>query len=123
MPNLPDVPTVGETVPGFEFYSWYGLWGPAKLPEDIAARLNAEVNKALAGDMREKLTQQGLLLDARLDRRLRQVPARRHGARRARSSPTGTSVPSEHGDAPSSPAAAPASARRSRERLLAEAGA
>ncbi len=62
VPNQPDMPTVGETVPGFEFYSWYGLWGPAHLPRDIATRLNAEVNKALAGDMREKLTQQGLLL-------------------------------------------------------------
>ena len=61
-PNLPDVPTVAETVPGFEFYSWYGLWGPAKLPEDIRVRLNAEVNKALASDMREKFTAQGLLL-------------------------------------------------------------
>jgi len=61
-PNLPDVPTVAETIPGFEFYSWYGLWGPAKLPEDIRGRLNAEVNKALASDMREKFTAQGLLL-------------------------------------------------------------
>ena len=62
-PNLPDVPTVAETIPGYEFYSWYGLWGPAKLPEDIRTRLNAEVNKALASaDMREKFTQQGLLL-------------------------------------------------------------
>ena len=61
-PNLPDVPTVGETIPGYEFYSWYGLWGPAKLPADITQRLNAEVNKALAGDMKDKLAQQGLLL-------------------------------------------------------------
>jgi len=61
-PNLPDVPTVAETIPGFEFYSWYGLWGPAKLPEDIRVRLNAEVNKALASDMREKFTAQGLML-------------------------------------------------------------
>jgi len=61
-PNLPDVPTVGETIPGYEFYSWYGLWGPAKLPMDITQRLNAEVNKALASDMHEKLAQQGLLL-------------------------------------------------------------
>jgi tripartite-type tricarboxylate transporter receptor subunit TctC len=61
-PNLPDVPTVAETIPGYEFYSWYGLWGPAKLPADITARLNAEVNKALATDMREKAIQQGLLL-------------------------------------------------------------
>ena len=62
VPSLPSVPTVGETIPGYEFYSWYGLWGPANLPKEIAQRLNAEVNKALAGDMRDKLTQQGLLL-------------------------------------------------------------
>jgi tripartite-type tricarboxylate transporter receptor subunit TctC len=62
VPNQPELPTVGESVPGFEFYSWYGLWGPANLPKDVAAKLNAEVNKALATDMREKLTQQGLLL-------------------------------------------------------------
>ena len=61
-PNLPDVPTVGETIPGFEFYSWYGLWGPAKLPADVTQKLNAEVNKALASDMRDKLTPQGLML-------------------------------------------------------------
>ena len=61
-PNLPDVPTVAETIPGYEFYSWYGLWGPAKLPADVTQRLNAEVNKALATDMKDKLTQQGLLL-------------------------------------------------------------
>ena len=61
-PNLPDVPTVAETIPGYEAYSWYGLWGPAKLPADIAAHLNAEVNKALASDMREKFTTLGLLL-------------------------------------------------------------
>ena len=62
VPNQPDMPTVAESVPGYEFYSWYGLWGPASLPKDIATRLNAEVNKALATDMQEKLTQQGLLL-------------------------------------------------------------
>lgn len=61
-PNLPDVPTVSETLPGYEFYSWYGLWGPAKLPADITHKLNAETNKALASDMREKLLQQGLVL-------------------------------------------------------------
>jgi len=58
--SLPDVPTVGETIPGYEFYSWYGLWGPAKLPADITQRLNTEVNKALA-EMGPKLKEQGLL--------------------------------------------------------------
>ena len=62
VPSQPDMPTVAETVPGYEFYSWYGLWGPASLPKEIATRLNAEVNKALASDMRDKLTPQGLLL-------------------------------------------------------------
>ncbi len=62
LPTLPDVPTVSETVPGYEFTSWYGLWGPAKLPGDITQRLNEEINKALASDMREKLLAQGILL-------------------------------------------------------------
>ena len=61
-PNLPDVPTVAETLPGYEFFSWYGLWAPVKLQEDVKQKLNAEVNKALATDMHEKLTQQGLVL-------------------------------------------------------------
>ena len=59
---IPNLPTVGETVPGYEFYSWYGRWGPAKLPLDVAQRLNAEVNKALASEMNDKLSQRGLLL-------------------------------------------------------------
>jgi len=58
--SLPDVPTVGETIPGYEFYSWYGLWGPARLPADITQRLNTEVNKALT-EMTPKLREQGLL--------------------------------------------------------------
>ena len=62
-PNLPDVPTVGETIPGYEFYSWYGLWGPARLPADITTRLNAETNKALAGELKDKLLAQGLVLN------------------------------------------------------------
>lgn len=62
LPTLPDVPTVGETIKGYEFYSWYGLWGPAKLAPDIVKKLNDETNKALASDMRDKLLGQGLLL-------------------------------------------------------------
>ncbi len=62
LPTLPDVPTVAETLPGYEFTSWYGLWGPAKLPAEITRRLNAETNKAVAGDLRERLLSQGILL-------------------------------------------------------------
>ena len=60
VPNLPDVPTVAETIPGYEFYSWYGLWAPAKTPPALVQRLNIEVNKALA-EIGPKLKEQGLL--------------------------------------------------------------
>ena len=62
LPTLPEVPTVAETIPGYEFTSWYGLWGPANLPADITQKLNAEINKALASDLRDKLLAQGILL-------------------------------------------------------------
>jgi len=60
--SLPDVPTVGETVPGYEFYSWYGLWGKRGLPEDVVQTLNAEVNRALEGEMKDRFAAQGLLM-------------------------------------------------------------
>jgi len=60
VPSLPDVPTVAETIPGYAFYSWYGLWAPAKTAPALVQRLNAEVNKALV-DMAPKLKEQGLL--------------------------------------------------------------
>jgi tripartite-type tricarboxylate transporter receptor subunit TctC len=59
-PNLPEVATVAETLPGYEFYSWYGLWAPAKTSPEIVQRLNTEVNKALAAEIREKFSAQGL---------------------------------------------------------------
>jgi tripartite-type tricarboxylate transporter receptor subunit TctC len=61
LPNLPDVQTAGETLPGFECASWYGLWAPAKTSADIVARLNAAVNKALAADLADKLVADGLV--------------------------------------------------------------
>jgi len=63
IPSMPDVAAVAETLPGFEFYSWYGLWGPPGLPKDIVLKLNSEVNKALAtSEMNDRLVPQGLLL-------------------------------------------------------------
>src|SRR6185369_15339086 len=44
---LPDVPIVAETVPGYEMTVWYGSFGPAGMPGDIVARLNAEIARAL----------------------------------------------------------------------------
>ena len=46
--QLPDIPTIGETVKGFEFTSWFGTFVPAGTPKAIVDRLNAEINKALA---------------------------------------------------------------------------
>jgi len=63
VPSMPDVQTASEAIPGFEFYSWYGLWGPAGLPPAITQRLNTEVNKALAApEFTERLTPQGIQL-------------------------------------------------------------
>jgi tripartite-type tricarboxylate transporter receptor subunit TctC len=45
---LPDVPTVAETVPGYEMTVWYGAFGPAGIPKDIVAKLNSEIARALA---------------------------------------------------------------------------
>lgn len=46
---LPEVPTVAESgMPAFEYYSWYGLWGPPGLSADIVQKLNADVNRWLA---------------------------------------------------------------------------
>jgi tripartite-type tricarboxylate transporter receptor subunit TctC len=45
---LPDVPTVGDFVPGFEASQWWGLGAPRNSPPEIIAKLNAETNIALA---------------------------------------------------------------------------
>ena len=45
---LPDVPSVSEVLPGYEMSVWYAVFGPAGMPRELVAKLNAEVNKALA---------------------------------------------------------------------------
>ncbi len=53
---LPSVPTVGETVPGYEMSVWYAAFGPAGVPKTIVARLNTEINRILVlTDVREKM--------------------------------------------------------------------
>lgn len=44
---MPDLPTIAETVPGAEFFSWYGLFAPAGTPRDIIMKLNEAANKEL----------------------------------------------------------------------------
>ncbi len=45
---LPDIPTVGEFVPGYESSSWFGVGAPKNTPAEIVERLNKEINAALA---------------------------------------------------------------------------
>jgi tripartite-type tricarboxylate transporter receptor subunit TctC len=53
---LPDVPTVGETVPGYEMSVWYGAFGPAGMPRTIVAKLNAEISRILfLPDVKKKM--------------------------------------------------------------------
>jgi tripartite-type tricarboxylate transporter receptor subunit TctC len=46
--TLPDIPTVGEIIPGYEASSWYGIGAPGKTPAEIVDRLNKEINAGLA---------------------------------------------------------------------------
>lgn len=48
LPSLPDVPAIAEIYPGSEIELWYGIFGPAGMPDDIVAKLNAEINVLLA---------------------------------------------------------------------------
>ena len=59
--GLPDTPTIAESgYPGFEASTWYGMLAPAGTPATVVARLNAEVNRALAAkDVRERLAGEG----------------------------------------------------------------
>ncbi|MFO1271725.1 MAG: tripartite tricarboxylate transporter substrate binding protein [Rubrivivax sp.] len=62
LPALPEVPTVAEMYPGFEADQWYGLVAPAGTPAERVARLNAEVNRALAApEVQQQLATEGAL--------------------------------------------------------------
>ena len=62
-PLLPDVPTLGETVPGYNGTLWIGLFAPVGLPANVLDRLNGGMAKVLASkDLRDKLVQQGVEL-------------------------------------------------------------
>ena len=45
---LPDIPTIGDFVPGFEASQWVGLHAPKNTPSEIIGKLNAEINAGLA---------------------------------------------------------------------------
>ena len=55
--QLPEVPTIAETVPGYELTNWFGLVAPAATPKDLLAKISADVQKALQDPgLREKIT-------------------------------------------------------------------
>jgi tripartite-type tricarboxylate transporter receptor subunit TctC len=59
-PELPDVPTVAETVPGYEASALFGMGAPARTPPEIIARLNHEINEVLAEpEIRKRLVELG----------------------------------------------------------------
>ncbi len=59
-PSFPDVPTIGDTVNGYEATAWFGIGMPKGAPREAIERINAEVNRALADPkMRERLAALG----------------------------------------------------------------
>jgi len=58
---LPDLPTIAESaLPGFNVTSWYGVFGPAKLPDDVVTRLNTEIRALMdADDVKSRLSAVG----------------------------------------------------------------
>lgn len=60
-PQLPDTPTVAETLPGYELVVWYGAFGPKDLPKEITERLSTEINRIVAlPEVRSKMSAIGV---------------------------------------------------------------
>ena len=60
-PAAPDIPTVAESgVPGFQYVTWYGIFGPAALPKNIVAKLNGEIVRILQDkELAQRLAREG----------------------------------------------------------------
>lgn len=60
--SLPDIPTIAETLPGFEATAWQGLAGPVGLPPEVTRKLNEAFNRVMAQPaVRDKLLAAGLV--------------------------------------------------------------
>jgi tripartite-type tricarboxylate transporter receptor subunit TctC len=58
MASLPDVPTIAETLPGFESAAWFAIVAPPKTPQAVVDKINSDVNEALRqSDIVQRLTQ------------------------------------------------------------------
>jgi len=76
-PLLPEVPTVAETLPGYELSVWYGAFGPAGMPPELTARLNREINLILKRpEVIKKMGDMGVLLTETTPEQFGQILAR-----------------------------------------------
>jgi tripartite-type tricarboxylate transporter receptor subunit TctC len=60
---LPDVPTVGESLPGYHYQSWIGVFGPAGMSESLRDRISRDIRNAAVNspDVSNALTNNGLV--------------------------------------------------------------
>jgi tripartite-type tricarboxylate transporter receptor subunit TctC len=57
---LPDLPTIGEFIPGYEMSAWYGVGAPKRTPAEVIDKINKEINAGLAdSEMKARLAEQG----------------------------------------------------------------
>jgi len=62
LPSLPEVPAIAETLPGYESSAWFGLFGPAGLPPEVAKRVSDAARQAIAQpEMRRRLETEGAI--------------------------------------------------------------
>jgi tripartite-type tricarboxylate transporter receptor subunit TctC len=74
---VPDIPTVAETVSGYEVVGWYGVLGPKALPKAITARWNSEINRILQlSDVKARLAGDGMEPAGGSPERVREVLTR-----------------------------------------------
>ena len=60
-PVMPDLPTVGEVVPGYSATTWFGMWAPAGMPREIVARLNQSIARIVKQpDVQARLRADGM---------------------------------------------------------------
>lgn len=58
--QLPEVPTLSETFPGFEQYSWFGLLAPIGLPKEVSVKIHRDMTRTLRSpEVHQRLTEQG----------------------------------------------------------------
>ncbi|RZL61002.1 MAG: tripartite tricarboxylate transporter substrate binding protein [Variovorax sp.] len=60
LPEFPDVPAIAEALPGYESSAWFGLFGPGRMPPELAARIGGAARQGIAQpEMRRRLDTEG----------------------------------------------------------------